>query len=575
MNSIMLTIVQELFNKVQVLLHGRSSSSAVHSKFLVILDESQFLGRLFPELFYDSDMVTVRPVLAPVLFAFRHVASDTSYDSICVLPCGTGLSSYELTWSGGSTAGSKLSADEFKASKFSEMVVDFAGWTDVGSISRYLGRIRQELNDAGRQRLDELIPEEAIKELFHHLRGRYRPLISAIEDIIVTDDPKAWEELIQERVDRLTTASIPTTDGEKRRLEGNLCGELRRMFEHVRHDTNTVAYAEFRNVEATLNIAVATFITQGGIMAFKGQLPKLVEIAFGRIKLFNSDFYTTVDEPIALQAADNYFQSRDPGYSQFRHDQLARTPTEQTRGKEWEFTIPFEMIHVFHEKIVSTRLFHDAKLPHNMFEHKAAVVGWTGRMRTIGSQEMTMADFLDAHINRNSEQDGQPVPPFFYPEEHVSGPDVVFVVRFSGKAQDSPLGSCSTSPSSVSPDIVCPVFIQVKLCLKLSRKEAVEAHDTVQPKKVKGHLVEISNFCRPHGHYISLIISYPAGIANFFVDKALEKHEDGVTEIALTIDDNNIDDLFSDKQVPALQLMKRLGAAMTRTAGELKRRRAE
>ncbi|KAG0220948.1 hypothetical protein BGW41_007392, partial [Actinomortierella wolfii] len=376
--------------------------------------------------------------------------------------------------------------------------------------------------------------------------------------------------------DRLTTASIPTTDGEKRRLEGNLCGELRRMFDYVRHDKDSVAFAEFRNVEASLKLAVATFITQGGTMAFEGQLPKLVETAFGRIKLIDGDFYTTIDEPFALLAADNHFQRIDPDYFQFRHDQLERSPTEKTRGKEWEFSIPFEMVHVFHNKKVSTRLFHDAKTPHGMFQHKATVVGWTGAMRTTGSQEMTMSDFLDAHVNNNSELHGQPVPPFFYPEEHLSGPDVVFVVRFNGLAPDDAQGSSSTpSPDSASSEIVCPVLVQVKLCEKLSQNEVIKAHGTLQPKTIKGHGVELSQFCRPHGYYISLIVSYPFEIADYFIDRPLEKHKDGLTEIALAIDDNNIDDLFTEKHVHALKRMKRLAADMARATKEVKRRRDE
>ncbi|KAF9111095.1 hypothetical protein BGW39_004476, partial [Mortierella sp. 14UC] len=252
----------------------------------------------------------------------------------------------------------------------------------------------------------------------------------------------------------------------------------------------------------------------GGYMAFKGQLPKLVETAFGRIKLINSDFYTTIDEPFALRAADNYFQSIDPDYSQYRLDQLERTPTERTRGKEWEFSIPFEMVHLFHDKTVPAQLYHDAEPPHSMFQRKAAVVGWTGLMRTTGSQEMSMADFLDAHVNNNSEQDGQPVPPFFFPEEHVSGPDIVFVVRFSGLAPDDSLTSSSTpSPGSASSEILCPVLVQLKLCEKLSQAEVIKARGTVQPGKIKGHGVKLSQYCRPHGHYISLIVSYPVEIA--------------------------------------------------------------
>ncbi|OAQ26805.1 hypothetical protein K457DRAFT_21801 [Linnemannia elongata AG-77] len=227
--SIIANIVQQRFREVHKLLRDRTPSFPVHSKFLMVLDESQVLGRLFPTAFLDGDLTTVRPVLAPIFFAFRCLADEASQNNICVMPCGTGLSSYELTWSGESACGAKLSADEYEASRLSEMVFDFAGWADVGSISTYLERLRQGLDDGSRQRLDELVPEEAVKKLFLRLHGRFRAIISTIEDIIEADDPMVWEECIREREDRLTTASIPTTDGEKRRLEGNLCGELRRM----------------------------------------------------------------------------------------------------------------------------------------------------------------------------------------------------------------------------------------------------------------------------------------------------------------------------------------------------------
>ncbi|KAK3836312.1 MAG: hypothetical protein J3R72DRAFT_423921 [Linnemannia gamsii] len=382
----------------------------------------------------------------------------------------------------------------------------------------------------------------------------------------------AWEVCIRQREDRMTTASIPTTDGEKRRLEGNLCGQLRRMFDHVRHDQGSVAFAEFRNVEATLKLASATFITQGGTLAVKGQLPKLVETGFGRIKLIDGHFYTTIDEPFALRAADNYFQSFDPNYFQFRLDQLGHIPTERTRGKEWESIIPFELVHLFHDKTVSARLFHDAEPPHGMFRRKAAIVGWYGRMLTTGCQEMSMDDFLDAHINNNSKKDGEPVDPFFYPEEHVSGPDIVFVVRFSGLAPDDALVSSSTfSPGSASFEI--PVLLQLRLCEKLSGADVISARGTVQPRKITDHGVKLSEYCRPHGHYISLVVSYLVEIAEYFMDRPLDKHNDGLTEIALTVDNSNIKDLFSEKHVDALERMKRLAAEMAETTKEVKQRR--
>ncbi|KAF9150368.1 hypothetical protein DFQ26_001617, partial [Actinomortierella ambigua] len=214
-------IVQERFMKVQGLLRDRTPPSAIHSKFLVILDESQVLGRFFSTAFLDGNNETVRPALAPILFAFRRLATVNTQDSVCVMPCGTGLSSFELSWSGGSAAGGKLSANEYKEGRLLKMVVDFPGWTDINSIRTYLERLRQGLSGGAKERLAKLVPPEAVARLYRDLRGRYRPIVSTIEDIIEADDPMAWEQRIRERVDRLTTARIPQ-NGEERFLEGNL-----------------------------------------------------------------------------------------------------------------------------------------------------------------------------------------------------------------------------------------------------------------------------------------------------------------------------------------------------------------
>ncbi|KAK3836316.1 MAG: hypothetical protein J3R72DRAFT_203508 [Linnemannia gamsii] len=172
--------VQQRFRKVHRLLRGRTPSHPALSKFLVVLDESQVLGRLFPIAFLNGDLTTVRSVLAPILFAFRRCADETSQNNICVMPCGTGLSSYELTSSGGAAYGAKLSMDECEASRLSEMAVDFAGWTDVVSISSYLECLGQRLNDGARRRLAKLVPPDAVLALFRDLRGRLLSIISTI-----------------------------------------------------------------------------------------------------------------------------------------------------------------------------------------------------------------------------------------------------------------------------------------------------------------------------------------------------------------------------------------------------------
>ncbi|KAF9428957.1 hypothetical protein BGZ94_000352 [Podila epigama] len=209
--------------------------------------------------------------------------------------------------------------------------------------------------------------------------------------------------------------------------------------------------------------------------------------------------------------------------------------TEQAHDEEWG-AIPFELVHLFHNRTISARLFRNAEHPPLMISQRmASIVGWTGRMRATAYCEMTMTDFLDAHINHNSEQDGRPVPPFFYPE--------------SGLAPDDAQGGSSTStPTSVSSDIVFPVFVQVKHCPGLDGADVVAARSTLQLPKVKDHGLILKQFCQPHGHYISLIIGGPAEIAILSISRSLVMHHDDVTEIALEIDGKNFD-LFSENHM--------------------------
>ncbi|KAF9155759.1 hypothetical protein BG015_008689 [Linnemannia schmuckeri] len=145
-----------------------------------------------------------------------------------------------------------------------------------------------------------------------------------------------------------------------------------------------------------------------------------------------------------------------------------------------------------------------------MSQHKATVVGWLGRIRTTGFKKLTMAEFLDAYVHNNSERDD---------ELQVSSPDIIFVVRFSGSTLDGSVDSNLAPPSDyTSSDIICPVFVQVKLYKELSESKAVDAHSTVQPTKFRNHRVDMSQYCQPDGHYISLIVSYPAGIARYLMN---------------------------------------------------------
>jgi len=255
----------------------------------------------------------------------------------------------------------------------------------------------------------------------------------------------------------------------------NLPGKLRRMFERVNKLTNVAekekATHELLNVEAILKLAALTYIIQGGYRAYRGVLPKPVEAGFGRIKTIDGAHWTTVDEPFALKAADNYSQATNPEYLQHRRTVLKISPTEEAAGKLWEFSLPYEMVRLFHVTKVSQRLFRNDKLPHKMFAYKASIVGWSDDQQAVCMEEIPLADFLDAHINNNSQHNGRPVPPFLSLFGQESSPDLVFVVRF-----DRP-GSTSSEGSS---QFVCPVFVQTMLVKSHHGKEKDRACNAVK-----------------------------------------------------------------------------------------------
>jgi hypothetical protein len=186
-------LVQGMFDKVQKQLLDRTASSGTADfKFLLVLDEAQVLGRLHNNMFLNGDRITTRPPLAPVLHAFRRIAKERDENKVCVMPCGTGLSYFDLVWAGGSAYGQKLSGAEYEAAMKASMILDFPGWTREDDVSSYVKRLGHGLSGHARTRLARLFPSDGIHELFRDYHGRFRPIISIIEDIIETDDLLKW-----------------------------------------------------------------------------------------------------------------------------------------------------------------------------------------------------------------------------------------------------------------------------------------------------------------------------------------------------------------------------------------------
>ncbi|KAI7829702.1 hypothetical protein BC939DRAFT_473913 [Gamsiella multidivaricata] len=180
-SGFILNAVQELFDKVQKQLLDRTTSfDAAPFKFLVVLDEAQVLDRLFNGLYLDSNGTTPRPVLTPVLRAFRHITNTIDEHKVCVMPCGASLSNLDVDWSGGAGSGDKLSKGDFEAGASLDMIADFAGWTSEDSVACYVKRLGDTLSEDARMRLTHLFPREVIQNLYRDFTGRVRHMISVV-----------------------------------------------------------------------------------------------------------------------------------------------------------------------------------------------------------------------------------------------------------------------------------------------------------------------------------------------------------------------------------------------------------
>ncbi|KAF9910034.1 hypothetical protein EC991_007365 [Linnemannia zychae] len=589
------SLVREQFATVRRLLHGRTSSTSLaHSKFLLVLDESHQLSRFRQDYFVGLDGETVQPVLYPVLSALMDLEGCLDRNTTCVLPCNTGISSYEPQWMGdGSVSENGLS----------DMVIDFAGLTNVASITDYLKRLGGCLDDGARERLEKLVPPEVVLRLFRDMGGRFGHIVYVIQDIIMADKPR--EVCLQWLVDSLTEAVRPNDMDRLQSLRlSNWCARLTYAIKCVSQqkegDDKVAAMTEIRGVEALLRAALSTFKTQGAYLAVKGLLSKSVEIGFSRFTVINGEIYTTIDESLTLRATDNYFQMMD-GYN----DCLgSSTPWDvATLGREgWAVGIPHKMVQIFHGKVVSTRLFLDnnALIPQEILRCRASIVGWSTHLRTRSANgsfmETTMDEFLDAHLNKHSECDGNFIPPFFYPGECLSRPgqgpcpDIVFVVRFEDSAMPGSYLTSSPESStkpSLNSNIICPVVVQVKLCKELSEVKVIDAcFCAVETTEVQSNGFNMRQYCRPvGGYYIQIVVGCPSyigrkrnimddkriGVAHSFDDDA-DDDDDYAREIDQSVDESNTGD-FSGMYAERPGYLKRSEAEMTDDPTDVKRAR--
>ncbi|KAF8990621.1 hypothetical protein BGZ52_000182, partial [Haplosporangium bisporale] len=84
---------------------------------------------------------------------------------------------------------------------------DFQGWESLEQVQHYRDLVRCSLPNAdARNIFNSRVPDESIPELFARLCGRFRPIVSAIERMIMPSNGRIdWRLGIKETEDTLSS----------------------------------------------------------------------------------------------------------------------------------------------------------------------------------------------------------------------------------------------------------------------------------------------------------------------------------------------------------------------------------
>ncbi|KAK3827173.1 MAG: hypothetical protein JOS17DRAFT_749111 [Linnemannia elongata] len=534
-------LLQDRFRQAQGQISSFSSDSLTN-KLLVVLDEAQTLSDHGRGCFVSrADSRDLRSILSPIIHGLRSISeSERDY---CVVTCGTGIGADELEILA-SSGGIAANLDQID-----HRIVDFPGWETEDQVATYINNLGDAMSEDDRVRLHTLIPEAAVQELFFKLRGRFRPIITTVEDIIAKGSTSYWSEAIERRVSALVCYP------ERFPVRGNLCSDIKRMLDKVTRDP--AKYADAIELKHVLKQTVVHRASLGLPWSLRGEEPILVESAFGRLRITadkaaaGKTISTIIDEPFVFQAAYNFIKNEDKGFYKHFREQYRDLQDPQSEGKSFERHAPLDLIFAFHKKQLKQELFSIPKaavhrsttklktpipqfepitFPRRLFEHPATIVGWEGYEWGARYKEtLTMSDFLEAHYKYGSRKGDSTVPPFYYPDSSPSGPDIVFVLRID--------------------DQLYPVFVQNKLLSNISPGDVEEARMTVHETWLKAYLPNLASYC-PGGKYLSLIYAHPT------ITKTPREGWDGDdiwdSEPEIGTDHNQV---FKDGDMPLMQLL--------------------
>ncbi|ORY98441.1 hypothetical protein BCR41DRAFT_390512 [Lobosporangium transversale] len=527
-------VVQKAFEQVQSQLNPST-------KILIVVDEAQNFSRVFEKRFQSNlPDSRPRPLLSPVVHGLETVTTDSQH--VCIIPCGTGLSLNDLQWLEDSGAEAKGTKEPDGGQSY--RITNFSGWSSIAQITEYLERLKDQVT-TGREKIDEMIPPAAVDTMYRLLRGRFRPIISVIEGTIWkhnaieetkreqnepgSQEEPIWMKEIKDVQQRLTTCP----DDLNQRKRGNLCSDFHHAMKALNVEKSEMLYL--------VKVALVRMVLFGVQTVIAKELPQLVESALGRMEFIKSkspEYRTVIDEPFVFLAVHNYFQKSDPGFHNMIVTFWTFTKDPKIHGKFWECQVPLSLINIFHNKTLAKKMF-PKNAPLDLVDHEATIVGWKKSRIGADCSDLTMEQFLEAHFDHDSRIDKREIPPFYFPTDEITGPDIVFILKINKK--------------------MYPVFVQLKFVKKLDGMKAAHALETISRDAINvHHLPNFDRFCPPNERYLSLLLMYPGKLS----DKNKTMHPPDSRQALMVIDEGNIAEYFHENEIELLDSIKRSGEAI-------------
>ncbi|CAB4443591.1 unnamed protein product [Rhizophagus irregularis] len=470
---------------------------SVNKTFVIILDETQVLETVLKGKFKSRTGKQKRSLLSPIIQALRQPAP--SMVNYCVIPCGSGLGILSLE----DVRISGISKPETEIPKFTE----FGGWQDIAHVKNYVNNLVS-------------LTDNEYNCLYNHFRGRFRPIVTCVEDIIMG---LPAEDVIDVHWKVLTKAS----DNDQS-LYHQLCRIIK--MERPNHVLSTNILNLYKSV------TLAYYYSGGPFLFTDTSQMSLVESGFGRLQFVNpptishlrqackgidedklrissvnvdllhpalegkKSLVAYVDEPFALTAGFNFFKDHDSLPKDILN-MMSKVNNASSWGTLWQMYLPDEFEQIFNGRsdIRNMPVFAEVAKKYNL---PAFCIG---SPKIAKSSDVTVPRVANASagytLDKFFNESPETRPTFYFPEDRC-GPDIIFFVEFE--------------------QVTVPVFVQVKL--RYVVKEMAGALSTIHPdmfyKNKNGDVYneesnkpiidKIIEICKVGS--IGLLVAYPADV---------------------------------------------------------------